>query len=509
MKEKGKKNIVVIMIFAIVLIVLVSGSYAYSRLNAVTSKEQEISSTSGTLSLEYAECTSQDTSTCATVSGSLEPGGDALTKIFYVKNTGTAPVTFNPIFKELQNTFTNDELVYKLEDITDEANPEVVIAETAVPYNTTLTTEVDMPAHKTLARNETVKYKFSVRFIDTNEEQSYNADATFSIKLGVKQYEPTMASYIKNSVYGTDTTLYLHSDTATGNNETSIANWTNAESGNANDGAYRYSGPDADVHNYICFGTSDKDACLNDTSDNGNSKYLFRIISVEGDNVKLIKALPLYNTKTSAATFRWDYQGSTDSSTYSNSWSKPSTLKEYLNTGTSSRANYSSNYPDTGYLQSWSSDWQSKIADNMTWYVGGYSSTSVKVKTFYNAEHGTCTSGTCPGTTDTTTKIGLMNVYDYGYAASPTSWAINTIYNYGNATIRTNNWLYRSTNISNEWTITPNASNAYYVFIVGNNGRVSFNNAFGGDAVRPVFYLTSNVAYKSGTGTSTDPFLIS
>ena len=375
------------MIFAIVLIVLVSGSYAYSRLNAVTSKEQEISSTSGTLSLEYAECTSQDTSTCATVSGSLEPGGDALTKIFYVKNTGTAPVTFNPIFKELQNTFTNNELVYKLEDITDEANPEVVIAETAVPYNTTLTTEVDMPAHKTLARNETVKYKFSVRFIDTNEEQSYNADATFSIKLGVKQYEPTMASYIKNSVYGTDTTLYLHSDTATGNNETSIANWTDAESGNANDGAYRYSGPDASVHNYICFGTSDKDTCLNDTSDNGNSKYLFRIISVEGDNVKIIKALPLYNTKTREKTLRWDYQGSTDTSTFSNSWSKPSTLKEYLNNGTSTRANYSSYYPDTGYLQSWSSDWQSKITDNMTWYVGGYSTASIKVKTFYNAEH--------------------------------------------------------------------------------------------------------------------------
>ena len=310
-------------------------------------------------------------------------------------------------------------------------------------------------------------------------------------------------------MYGTDTTLYLHSDTATGNNETSIANWTDAESGNANDGAYRYSGPDASVHNYICFGTSDKNTCLNDTSDNGNSKYLFRIISVEGDNVKIIKALPLYNTKTSTTEFSWDTEGSTTSGTYSNVWNKPSTLKEYLNTGTSSRPNYSSNYPDTGYLQSWSSDWQSKIADNMTWYVGGYSSTSVKVKTFYNAEHGTCTSGTCPGTTDTTTKIGLMNVYDYGYAASPTSWAINTIYNYGNATINASNWLYRSTNISNELTITPNSSNAYNVFYVHYMGVVTNYYAYYGFAVRPVFYLASDVAYKSGTGTSTDPFLIS
>ena len=72
----------------------------------------------------------------------------------------------------------------------------------------------------------------------------------------------------------------------------------------------------------------------------------------------------------------------------------------------------------------------------MTWYVGGYSTYSVKVKTFYNAEHGMCSSGTCPGTTDTTTKIGLMNIYDYGYAASPTSWT--TVLNYyDNSTIKT------------------------------------------------------------------------
>ena len=345
---------------------------------------------------------------------------------------------------------------------------------------------------------------------DTTKTVSINATKSGGCNLYLEKEKITMANYIKEEVYGTDTTLYLHSDTATGNNETSIANWTDAESGNANDGAYRYSGPDASVHNYICFGTSDKDTCLNDTNDNGNSKYLFRIISVEGDNVKLIKALPLYNTKTSAATFGWDYEGSTDTSTYSNSWSKPSTLKEYLNTGTSSRANYSSNYPDTGYLQSWSSDWQSKIADNMTWYIGGYSNYSVKIKTFYNAEHGTCSSGTCPGTTDTSTRVGLMNVYDYGYAAAPTSWTIDTLGNYNNSTIKTSNWLYRSTNSSTEWTITPYSFIAYRVFGVNSTGFVGNSNAsYGYYAVRPVFYLTSNVAYKSGTGTSTDPFLVS
>jgi len=329
------------------------------------------------------------------------------------------------------------------------------------------------------------------------------------VSVATKLPTPFFATYLKTEVYGTDTTLYLHSDTATGNNETSIENWTDSEAGNANDGAYRYSGPDASVNNYVCFGTSDKDTCIDDTSDNGNSKYLFRIISIEEDNVKIIKALPLYNTATRGEFFSWDYKGSTDSSTYSNSWSKPSTLKEYLNTGTSTRANYSSNYPDTGYLQSWSSDWQNKIATGKTWYIGGYSTMSVKAKTFYNAEHGTCSSGTCPGTTDTSTTVGLMNVYDYGYAASPSSWARGTLSNYYKTSINASNWLYRSTNCSSEWTITPNSSSAYKVFNVNaSGGIVGSSGAFSGYAVRPVFYLASSVNYVSGTGASDDPYII-
>ena len=504
---KRKTNKALLLVFiGVVLISLITITYAFFTIIPTTTTEQNVTAQAGTMRLIMNDGN--------TGWSEVWDFGESKSKTFTLQNTGSLPVTVDLYWKNLVNTFLEGSMVYSLKQTTDTSVETYLVGSSStfenIPTSTVQISNKKIASNITVPANKTYTYTLTIKLVNSETvDQTSDLNANFYTEFDIREHESTIADYIKDNVYGTDATLYLHSDTATGNNETSIANWTNAESGNANDGAYRYSGPDASVHNYICFGTSDKNTCLNDTSDNGNSKYLFRIISVEGDNVKIIKALPLYNTKTSAATFGWDYEGSTDTSTYSNSWSKPSTLKEYLNTGTSSRQNYSSNYPDTGYLQSWSSDWQSKIATNMTWYVGGYSANSVKVKTFYNAEHGTCSSGTCPGTTDTTTKIGLMNVYDYGYAASPTSWNINTLNNYYISTIKTNNWLYRIINSSNEWTITPNSLNAYGVWDVFVSGNVSSDTAFYGSAVRPVFYLASDVAYKSGTGTSTDPFLIS
>ena len=503
---KKNKRVLIIVASAVLLLTVITVAYAYFIASVQTVNEQTVVAETGTMRLIMTDGNAGWSE--------VWDFGESKSKTFTLQNTGSLPVTVDLYWKNLVNTFLEGSMVYSLKQTTDTSVETYLVGSAStfenIPTSTVQISNKKIASNITVPANKTYTYTLTIQLVNSpTVDQTADLNANFYTEFDIKEYESTFANYIKDNVYGTDTTLYLHSDTATGNNETSIANWTNAESGNANDGAYRYSGPDASVHNYICFGTDDKDACLNDTSDNGNSKYLFRIISVEGDNVKIIKALPLYNTKTSAATFRWDYEGSTDTSTFSNSWSKPSTLKEYLNTGTSSRANYSSNYPDVGYLQSWDSTWQSKIADNMIWYVGGYNSnnSSARAKTFYNAEHGMCSSGTCPGTTDTTTKIGLMNLYDYGYAASPTSWT--TVLNYyDNSTIKASNWLYRSTNSSYEWTITPYSSNAYGVFYVSNRGTVGGNYAYG-YAVRPVLYLASDVVHKSGTGTSTDPFLIS
>ena len=49
--------------------------------------------------------------------------------------------------------------------------------------------------------------------------------------------------------------------------------------------------------------------------------------------------------------------------------------------------------------------------------------------------------------------------------------------------------------------------NTYSVFS-SNGGAVSFKNASTSGYIRPVINLNSNILYKSGTGTSDDPYVI-
>ena len=100
-------------------------------------------------------------------------------------------------------------------------------------------------------------------------------------------------------------------------------------------------------------------------------------------------------------------------------------------------------------------------------------------------------------------KIGLMYVSDYGYGASPEKWT-TALYeeNYG-----TDNWLYLD---SYEWLISRSSGGTVNAFIVisDNGGGVARSNVGYPCAVRPSFSLTSTATISSGTGTSTDPFVI-
>ena len=100
-------------------------------------------------------------------------------------------------------------------------------------------------------------------------------------------------------------------------------------------------------------------------------------------------------------------------------------------------------------------------------------------------------------------KIGLMYVSDYGYGASPEKWT-TALYedNYG-----TDNWMYMG---DIEWLIsryTGKADRAFNVDSYG-GGYVVIATVDYAYAVRPSFSLTSTVTISSGTGTSTDPFVL-
>ncbi len=256
---------------------------------------------------------------------------------------------------------------------------------------------------------------------------------------------------------------------------------TSSLANSAGDNSYRYSG--ANPNNYVCFG-SDESPCPSDN--------LYRIIGVFGSEVKLIK---------------WDYANSDllgingaytgntydtiDYTDYTGNHSSVNTYYWNLNginmwSDSSITTNLNSNF-----LNYFSLIWQNKIANHI-WYVGGHSRYNAPSKEFYNAESsGTTWSG----------KIGLIYVSDYGYATSNSYWSTN-LNNYDNSPITNNNWMYMGLP---EWTISRNSGNSNYVFRVHNYGNVGDGIVNGYFAIRPCFYLNSNVTYISGSGTSTDP----
>ena len=263
----------------------------------------------------------------------------------------------------------------------------------------------------------------------------------------------TFANCIKENVYTSDgvNDLYLHDG---------IGTYTNADQ-EAGDNSYRYSG--ANPNNYVCFGATGVDC--------QNPENQYRIIGVFNNQVKLIKA-------TSIGSYEWD-------SGNSNIWNASTKPDIYTTLNTT-------------YLNNLGSTWNSLIASH-TWQVGGmhWSSTNT-AKQYYDLEVGTGQSGY-----EETMKIGLMYVSDYGYGASPEKWTTSLNEdNYG-----TDNWMYMG---DIEWLISRvTVSTALAFYVRSNSGGIVYGVGVSFTyAVRPSFSLTSTATISSGTGTSSDPFVL-
>ena len=142
---------------------------------------------------------------------------------------------------------------------------------------------------------------------------------------------------------------------------------------------------------------------------------------------------------------------------------------------------------------------------NVTWYLGGYSSTSVTSDAFYGYERGTTVySGR---QTSTTGYIGLMYPSDYGYSVLASSCARTTnLGSYNTATCVGQSWLYGK---GYEWTLTPRSSNSYYVFNLNNSGNLySTGSASYGYGSRPVLYLDASVYKIDGDGSLNNPYIV-
>ena len=229
----------------------------------------------------------------------------------------------------------------------------------------------------------------------------------------------------------------------------------------AGDNSYRYSG--RNPNNYVCFGATGADC--------QDAENQYRIIGVFNDQVKLIKA-------TSYGDYAWDAYNV-------NTWDETTKPDIYTTLNTT-------------FYNTLGNEWQNLIVET-TWQVGGIAWNDTNTaKQYYDEEVGTGQSGY-----EETMKIGLMYVSDYGYGASSGKWT--TALSDGNYGI--DNWLYLG---AYEWLLsrsTRNAGFAFYVFSY-RGGYVADDYVSNAYAVRPSFSLASTVEISSGTGTSTDPFVL-
>ena len=261
---------------------------------------------------------------------------------------------------------------------------------------------------------------------------------------------------------------------------------------------YRYEGKDTEVNNYVWF-----------------NNELWRIIGAFPGGTPTTSATSLGNRAPSTnntvkiirndaiGSFAWDKDKTNNWTTAELNTNILNNL--YLNSSTGTCNFYSTSVTKPCSFTKIGLKNVLDYIETATWNLGG-SEHKKTAEVTYKTERGTTvkTSGT---PIVTTAKVGLMYASDYGYSVK------NSSCNHSSTSLGSNNktacggnaWVLKN---GDEWTLSPDSSSAYYVFIVSTNAHVNRSYASSGFGARPVLYLNSNVYYLSGTGKITDPFQI-
>ena len=257
---------------------------------------------------------------------------------------------------------------------------------------------------------------------------------------------------------------------------------------------------------------------------------LYRIIGSIYDErsktnrLKVIKATPLTDGTTSL--YSWDADENDNyyniwatptNGNYSNSLTSGSQLMKLLNSGAwwnGTSANYYSYYYGGSGFQTKNDNFTNyKLSDKAKsnidisrYYLGGYNNTPPLTNEMYGYERGTLRyDENRPLYWDG--MVGLMYPSDYGYAAGNVCATGTELFNYiGECSNK--NWLY-NTGV-NQWLMSPDSGNSYYVLYVYYVGLVFDRGySYSALAVSPVFYLSSSASITGGNGTLDAPYILS
>lgn len=366
-----------------------------------------------------------------------------------------------------------------------------------------------------LLKNTTFGYLI-VFYIDgdkaNNDVGSNSTNFKTSIEASVTQLDFSKLSGTKLSTAITD--LYNNSTkTSIKNNNIDYQYDTINNLMSDVDDNIRYYG--ADPNNYIYFNCSDY------TNQSSSTCELWRIIGVFNDKVKLIRNELI-------GEYSWDNKDTTtgaESGYGKNDWTDARLMK-LLNPGYESETTGGSLYYNSGRGNCYAeknnatkacdftstgikNDKTRGLISEETYSLLGWDSPSVYANEIYEYERSTgkVYSGR---PTEWTGKIALAYSSDYGYAVD-LSKCSKDLYGYSDSTCKSNNWMKTIVNNGSYnagWLLTPYSGGAGNVWGVASTGLVYSNSDYAYTAlgVAPVLYLGSELAVKSGTGSSSAPY---
>ncbi len=462
--------------------------------------------------------------------------GDTDSKTFTVENTGTLDddgYTYNIKLTELETTFQQEDLKYKLVEYTDDnfdvEKPDGIKKDGFI--NTEMVNEDnEMYLAINISRPEKKQkhyYKLTITFEELDVPQDYNQGAIFGGKINVDDKENAKV-YIPSKpftdiVVADDTTIFAD------------------ESGNI-----RYAG--ADPANYVWFNCDDYNGITQENAVSEKHCEKWRIIGVmknvekedglQEDLIKIVRADSIGN-------YSWDNKNAStgaESAYGKNDWTTAELMyllnpnygghqlnsvtannSLYWNSGNGKCSNSSGNattncdFTSTGLKGDDSGPTKSMI-ESVKWNLGGlgstYSSTG-NPKVFYEAERGTTAYTGRP--TTWIGKVGLIYPSDYGFATTGGTTGRDAclakeMYNWDSGQWKTdcanNSWLKPG---STMWTIMPNSDYSDFAFGVNSGGFVGDNRyVYNASGVRPSLYLSSKVkiAGEGGNGSAAQPYII-
>ncbi len=169
-----RNNFLLLTILLSALVILGIGTYAYFTADIVGNVDEDnIIQSTGTLKIEYVEGQN-------VIADKVRPGYKAI-KTFTVKNTGTLPVNYDIQFTDIENTFINDEIIFRGSCASSLA--------TCESLDETIFDVEDFPVKQNvnLQPDEEHSYEIEIEFIETNDNQDYNIQATLSGIISVKE----------------------------------------------------------------------------------------------------------------------------------------------------------------------------------------------------------------------------------------------------------------------------------------------------------------------------------